>query len=131
MNRESESGEARRGRRRRRYTSKIEQAGHLSSWERSGLSGGEYARLHGLKPRDLYRWRKIHGSGAQGCPDGQNGESGSDAFMTIDVDRRSFVETAGMRVLVRRGPLEVEVSGCSADELVRVAGRLKREVLDA
>jgi hypothetical protein len=36
-----------------------------------------------------------------------------------------------MRVMVRGGPLDVEVSGGSAEELVRVAGRLKREVLDA
>jgi len=47
---------------RRRHTGKIEQAGHLWSWERSGLSGGEYARLHGLKARDLYRWRKLGGT---------------------------------------------------------------------
>jgi len=51
--------------------------------------------------------------------------------MTIDVDRRSLGTTPGMRVVVRRGPLDVEVSGGSAEELVQVAGRLKREVLDA
>ena len=118
--------------RRRRYTGKIEQAGHLSSWERSGLSGGEYARLHGLKARDLYRWRKLQGSGEyerEGQPDGNVGGSG---FMTIDVDGRSFGGAGGMRVVLRRGPLEMEVSGAgSAEELVRVAGQLKREVLDA
>jgi hypothetical protein len=37
-----------------------------------------------------------------------------------------------LRVVLRRGPLEVEVSGGgSADELARLAGALKREVLDA
>lgn len=116
---------------RRGYTGKIEQAGHLSSWERSGLSGGEYARLHGLKARDLYRWRKLQGSGAEQRSDRDNGGRGSGGFMTIDVDGRSFGGATGMRVVLRRGPLEVEVSGNSADELVRVAGRLKREVLDA
>lgn len=116
---------------RRRYTGKIEQAGHLSSWERSGLSGGKYAGLHGLKARDLYRWRKLQGRGAEQRADQDNGGRGSSGFMTIDVDGRSFGEAAGMRVVLRRGPLEVEVSGSSADELVRVVGRLKREVLDA
>jgi hypothetical protein len=116
---------------RRRYTGKTEQAGHLWSWERSGLSGGEYARLHGLKARDLYRWRKLQANGAPERTGGQNGEIGSGGFMTIDVDRQSLGATPGMRVAVKRGPLEVEVSGGSAEELVRVAGRLKREVLDA
>jgi len=130
MNRESEAGGAGGGKRRRRYTGKIEQAGHLTSWERSGLSGAEYARTHGLKARDLYRWGKRHGGakehGSQSDSDGR--------FVTIDVDGRAFGGSGdgGLRVVLRHGPLEVEVSGGgSADKLARLAGALRREVLDA
>ena len=117
------------GKRRRRY-GKIEQAGHLASWERSGLSGGEYARTHGLKARDLYRWRKRERTGE---PE-RKGLSNGNGFVTIDVDGRAFGGSGdgGLRVVVRRGPLEVEVSGGgSAEELARLAGALRREVLDA
>ena len=129
MNPESEPGEAGRGKR-RRYTGRIEQAGHLASWERSGLSGAEYARLHGLKARDLYRWGKRQAGAKE---HGSKPASGV-RFVTIDVDGRAFggPGDVGLRVVLRRGPLEVEVSGGgSADELARLAGALRREVMDA
>jgi hypothetical protein len=115
---------------RRQYTGKIEQAVHLASWERSGLSGGEYARLHGLNARDLYRWRKLERAGEAK----RNARANGSGFMTIDVDGRAFGGSGdgGLRMVLRRGSLEVEVSGGgSADELVRLAGALRREVLDA
>jgi hypothetical protein len=129
MNAESEPGEV-EGSKRRRYTGRIEQAGHVASWERSGLSGAEYARTHGLKARDLYRWGKRQGVAKE---HGSKSASGG-RFVTIDVDGRAFGESGdkGLRVVLRHGPLEVEVSGgASADELARLAGALRREVLDA
>ena len=90
-----ESATAPRKKRIRRYTGRNEQARHLSSWERSGLSGTEYARLHGLKPSDLYRWRKLKGSGAEQRADRRDGGKGSGGFMTIDVDGRSRGDASG------------------------------------
>ena len=130
MNAEAEPGEAGRGKRRRRYTGKVEQAGHLASWERSGLSGAEYARIHGLKARDLYRWSKRQAV----AKEPGNKPDSDERFVTIDVDGRAFGGSGdgGLRVVLRSGPLEVEVSGGgSADELARLAGVLRREVLDA
>lgn len=132
MSQRLESATVERKKRRRR-TGKVERAGHLASWERSGVSGVEYARLHGLRASDLYRWRKLEGTGVEeraGRPDG--GGSGS-GFMTIDVDGRTLVGgVGGIRVVLRKGPLELEVSGAgTAGELVGLAGALKREVLDA
>ena len=129
MNPETEREEA-EGTKRRRYRSKIEQAGHVALWERSGLSGAEYARTHGLKARDLYRWGKRQA----GANEPWIGSASGGRFVTIDVDGRAFGGSGdgGLRVVLRRGPLEVEVSGAgSAQELARLAGALRREVLDA
>lgn len=131
MNSASEPAEVEGGKRRRRYTDKIEQAGHLASWKRSGLSGAEYARTHGLKARDLYRWSQRQAGGRE---HGRELEDSGERFVTIDVDGRAFGGSGdgGLRVLLRRGGMEVEVSGgASAQELARLAGALRREVLDA
>ena len=102
MNSASEPAEVEGGKRRRRYTGKIEQAGHLASWERSGLSGAEYARIHGLKARDLYRWRKGQGRDSEHVSEL---EGSGEGFVTIDVNGRAFGGSGdgGLRVVLRRG----------------------------
>ena len=37
---------------------------HVLAWEESGVSGVAYCERHGLRPRSLYRWRRVfRGSG--------------------------------------------------------------------
>ena len=51
---------------------------HVLAWEESGVSGVAYCERHGLRPRNLYRWRRVfcasvelsRGSEESGaCPD--------------------------------------------------------------
>jgi len=115
-------------RKRRRRTGKVERAGHLASWDRSGLSGGEYGRLHGLKAKDLYRWRKLEKAEAVDAGEVEGSRGG---FLSIDVGSVSGGSEV-LKVVFRQGSLEVEASGApSIEELVRLAGQLRREVLDA
>lgn len=119
--------------RQRRYTAKAQQLKHLRAWECSGLSGAQYAREHGLLPRDLYRWGKLRGkgTGSEQAPKARPSPS-SGRFMTIDVSGAAAGSSCRLCIVLRHGPLEVEVSGgASADELARLAGVLRREVLDA
>jgi hypothetical protein len=115
-------------RKRRRRMGKVERAGHLASWDRSGLSGGEYGRLHGLKATDLYRWRKLEKAEAFHAVEAEGSRGG---FLSIDVEGVSR-GAEGLKVVFRQGSLEVEASGApTVEELVGLAGRLRREVLDA
>ena len=45
--------------RRSRAWHRAQWLGHVLSWEESGVAGVAYCERHGLRPRSLYRWRRV------------------------------------------------------------------------
>lgn len=48
-----------RGCRRSRAWHRAQWRAHVDAWTASGLSGAAYCRRHGLRPKNLYRWRRV------------------------------------------------------------------------
>ena len=124
---------------------------HVRIWESSGLSGAEYGRRNGIDARNLYRWRdRVWNRRGKGESTGRETAQvdGPGSFVSIDVERsgdairlkeevaqdgRGKVAGAlpGLRVVLRRAGLEVELIGADATQLAAMAGALRREVWGA
>ena len=88
---------------------------HVLAWEESGVSGVAYCERHGLRPRSLYRWRRVFRASGEvaaspdsGPPLGTHGAGASSAPMFAEV----HVAESPMRGL-----------GASGIEMVLCAGR--------
>jgi hypothetical protein len=107
---------------------------HVEAHAQSGFSAREYCRLHGLRARSFYRWRRVlagwTGAGAEACGDHRSGgvvfaevrvRDGGGALERADVDRGSRLE------VVARGGLVVRVwPGFDETTLARVLAVVER-----
>ena len=112
---------------RKRYSDK-ERIKHVRAWERSGLSGTEYARKINLSTKSLYTWRSKFAQSASNDTGIDNSESVFEAPSFVSV---SVPGISTLKVSVHIGQMQLRIESCSSQtELVGLLRALKQEVCD-
>lgn len=113
-----------------RYTAQ-ERINHLDAWKRSGQSAQDYARAHGIRLGNLYRWKR---KSAQ-CHDTERPAEHS-PFIPVRLagalHSSDYAQAANLPSMIfRSGDFECQLTGGSdIDTVVTLAKRLKQEVFD-
>lgn len=90
----------------------------VNKWRSSGLSGGQFARRHGLNESTLYRWgQRMAEGGAVSLAQSRHERSAPPSFAEVRIGARNDSE----------GSIEVTLGH---GRVVRVSGRVERAQLE-
>jgi len=113
---------------RARY-SDAERIAHVRGWARSGLSGVEYARQHGLHDKSLYSWRAKFLAQAEQIPvESKNSAESARApeFIALDLPCEPTAQ-----VTLRMCGMELSIeSGYNQAQIIGLLRAFKQEVAD-